>query len=70
MTFPLLEISITRDFLMSQRQALLMQLDSIERLLDISPRTAELRKERKALNPPPQYQCELDYEKRQEKEAE
>ena len=40
-------IALTRDFLISQRQALLMQLDSLERLLQISPRTAQLRKEMK-----------------------
>jgi len=35
------------DFWLAIRQALLMILDAIERLLAISPRTAEIRKERK-----------------------
>ena len=33
-----------RPFLMSQRQALLMQVDGIERTLGIEPTTADLRK--------------------------
>jgi len=33
-----------REFWMAIRQALLMALDAIERMLDIQPRTAELRK--------------------------
>lgn len=62
-----LSLVLPREFLMSQRQALLMQLDSIERLLAISPRTAELRKEQRAANPP-QYQVELDYDKKAREE--
>lgn len=62
MALPLAEISITREYLMAQRQALLMQLDSIERLLAIAPRTAELRKEWRASVP--QYQVELECEKK------
>ena len=34
----------TRTFLMAMRQAWLMQLDALERLLGIEPRTAELRR--------------------------
>jgi hypothetical protein len=33
-----------REFWMLIRQALLMALDAIERMLEIQPRTAELRK--------------------------
>jgi hypothetical protein len=62
MVLPLLEISITRDFLMAQRQALLMQLDALERLLDISPRTAELRKEHRN---GAQVRVELECEKKE-----
>jgi len=36
-----------RPMLMSQRQALLMQVDSIERALEIDPTTADLRKQAK-----------------------
>lgn len=36
-----------REFLLSVRQALLMIVDTIERLCNISPRTSELRKESK-----------------------
>lgn len=36
-----------REFWRQQRQALLMQIDAIERLLELNPRTAELRKERR-----------------------
>lgn len=62
MALPIVELSITRDYLMTQRQALLLQLEAIELLLAMSPRTSELRKAAK--NPPPQYQCELEYEKK------
>lgn len=41
------EITLPRDYFMEIRRALLMQLDAIERILDITPRTAELRKEAK-----------------------
>jgi hypothetical protein len=37
---------LLRDYLMRQREALLMQVDAIERLLEM-PRTAELRKAQK-----------------------
>lgn len=52
------EIILTREYLMMVRQALLMQLDAIERLLNVSPRTAELRKEAKGM-----IQSELKEEK-------
>ena len=38
------DIQLTRDFLMAQRQALLLQLEAIELLLSITPRTSEIRK--------------------------
>lgn len=63
MVMPVLEISITRDFLMTRRQAILLELESIEKLLDISPRTAELRKAAK-LNTASQYR--VDLQKREE----
>lgn len=34
-----------REYLMNERQTLLNRVDYIERLLQLSPRTAELRKE-------------------------
>jgi hypothetical protein len=37
------DVEMTR-YLMSLRQSLLMQLDALERLLGISPTTAEIRK--------------------------
>lgn len=40
-------IVVTYEFLMAKRQAMLMELDALERLLEIAPRTAELRRERK-----------------------
>jgi len=36
-----------RPFLMSQRRALLMQIDSIEKILGIKPTTADLRRKQK-----------------------
>lgn len=48
-----------RELFMTQRKALLEQVDAIERLLDISPRTAEMR--RKVQDPPPQYEIELKH---------
>ena len=39
-----LEIAVTRDYLMAERQALLLRLEAIEKLLDITPRTSEIRK--------------------------
>lgn len=43
----LLDALLFREYLMQERQALLMRLDNIERYLAIHPRTAELRKEAK-----------------------
>ena len=37
-----------RDYLMSRRQALLLELDTIERALCITPRVSELRKAAKS----------------------
>ncbi len=54
-------IELTRDYLLRQRQAYLMLVDSIEIMLDIHPRTSELR--RAAKTPPPQYYAELEHEK-------
>lgn len=45
---PPIDVVITREYLVLLRQSLLMQLDALERLMEISPRTAELRKEAKA----------------------
>lgn len=36
-----------REYIMNERQALLMRVDYLERLAGITPRTAELRKEAK-----------------------
>ena len=36
-----------RAFWMQVRQALLMMVDAIERMVDVQPRTSELRRERK-----------------------
>jgi len=60
-------VELTTEVLMLQRQAYLMLVDSIERQLGISPRTAEIRKSVK--NPPPQYHFELEYNRAQEKDA-
>lgn len=38
------DVQITRDYLMAQRQALLLQLEALELLLSITPRTSEIRK--------------------------
>jgi len=47
MTFPTLEVQLTREHYMMQRQALLLYLDALEQALDIHPRTAELRRQAK-----------------------
>jgi hypothetical protein len=47
MTLPSEHIQIDREFLMARRQALLLELDALERILCISPRVSELRKEAK-----------------------
>lgn len=48
MTFPPPDIQPPREFWLKQREALLMQVDAIERLLEL-PRTADLRKELREL---------------------
>jgi hypothetical protein len=40
---PDLQIQLTREYLLKQREALLLQVDAIERVLDM-PRTSDLRK--------------------------
>ena len=47
------------EYFMIQRKTLLEQVDAIERLLDIHPRTTEIR--RKVQDPPPQYDIELKH---------
>jgi len=44
-------MNLSRNFWMAFRQALLMLLDALERELEISPRTAELRKSSKQVQP-------------------
>lgn len=46
--FPTLEISLTREYLLILRDGLLKQVDAVERMLGISPRTSELRQTEKA----------------------
>lgn len=62
MTMPMLDIQLTREYLMRQRDAYLSLIDNIERLLDISPRTAELRRAEK------QERILLQLENKQESE--
>lgn len=64
MTLPTIEILLQREYLMVIRDALLKQVDAYERLLGITPRTAELRKAAKG------QPCELDYNKDVKKEGE
>ena len=45
-------------YYMTQRKTLLEQVDAIERLLNISPRTAELRKAAKDLYPVVKFDAE------------
>ena len=47
---PLVGVDITRDYLMTVRQALLLELEAVEKLLDITPRTSEIRKAAKEYN--------------------
>lgn len=47
MTQDVISQLLFREYLLNERQALLMRVDYIERLLGFSPRTAELRKEAK-----------------------
>ena len=42
-----MEISLNRELMMKTREALLLIVDALERALDISPRTSELRKQSK-----------------------
>ena len=42
--FPLQETSIDRETLLLFRDALLKQVDAVERMLHLSPRTSEIRK--------------------------
>lgn len=44
------EIQITREYFIVWRDGLLKQVDAIERILGISPRTSELRKMEKELS--------------------
>lgn len=48
LVFPTLEISLTREYLLILRDGLLKQVDAVERMLGISPRTSELRQLEKA----------------------
>jgi hypothetical protein len=48
MAFPVIEVSIQREYMLILRDGLLKQVDAIERMLAISPRTSELRREMKA----------------------
>lgn len=41
------QIILPRDFLMGRRRAILTELDELEKLLGIAPRTSELRKKDK-----------------------
>lgn len=41
------EIIMSHEYLMMMRQAILLQLDAIEKALGISPRTSEIRKDAK-----------------------
>lgn len=47
MTLPSLEFQLLREYYERRRQALLMEVDALERLLCIEPRTAEIRKKLK-----------------------
>lgn len=62
MTFPSLEIQLTREYLMRMREAYLLIVDVYELMLEISPRTSELRRAEK------QNRMILQLEKEQESE--
>ena len=47
-------VAISCEFLMKQREALLMQVDAIERVLCISPRTGELRHQYRTIDKRPE----------------
>lgn len=55
-----------RKFFMTQRKTLLEQVDALERLLGLSPRTAEIRKAAYTPEPPAQYEVELQHMKESE----
>ncbi len=42
-----LEVQLTREYLMRQREAYLAMVDAIECILEIEPRTAEIRRAEK-----------------------
>lgn len=44
MTFPTLEVQLNREYWLLFRDALLKQVDAIEKMLGITPTSAELRK--------------------------
>ena len=44
------EINKDREFWMLMRQALLLMVDAIERMLNVIPRTADLRKSERSAN--------------------
>lgn len=44
---PVPEVGFTREYLLTVRQALLLQIDAIEKMLDIHPSVAELRRRAK-----------------------
>lgn len=50
-----------RKFFMMQRKTMLEQVDALERLLGIAPRTAEIRKAAYSPEPPAQYEIELQH---------
>lgn len=68
MTTPDLQVALhlsiddtLRGYFMTRRRSLLTELDDLEKLLGITPRTSEIRKREKA-----QYNCET--EKKEENE--
>lgn len=44
MTFPTMEVQLNREYWLLFRDALLKQVDAIEKMLGITPTSAELRK--------------------------
>ena len=50
---------VMRGYFMTRRRSLLTELDDLEKLLGISPRTTELRKAQKQ----PVYNVEMEYRK-------
>jgi len=43
MTFPTVELSLTREYILLLRDSALKMVDAYERILGITPRTSELR---------------------------